>query len=228
MNNDKKKTIVLASLAAVLLAVGAFQMIPKPSPEPPKPTVSSVAPTNPTNKGGAESPAGKGTGELAEKDIDPQKQMLLSMVKDPMPMRDPFSPTMDLNTEPKQEAPPVPTHSSGPAPKSNWRPPSGMEPMQGDVLPVNPGSPNGEGLGSKTNMIPSTPLRQPGEMNFQVKGIIVGKKPMAVIEDDSGAQRLVPLGGSVDGDSKVIGIEKGKVRIRHRGKDKTMSLPEGP
>jgi hypothetical protein len=65
-------------------------------------------------------------------------------------------------------------------------------------------------------------------MRFQVKGVIVGQKPMAVIEDDNGSQRLVPLGGSVDSDSTVVGIEKGKVKIRHKGKNKTLNLPEGP
>lgn len=225
MNNEKKKTIVLAGLATVMLAVGAFQMIPKPAPAPPTTAAST---TGTGTKAAEPAPVGKGTGEVAEKDLDPQKQLLLSMVKDPMPKRDPFSPAVDLNTEPKQDTPPAPVHSSGQTPKATWRPPSGISPMQGDVLPVNPGSPNGEALNAKTTMSAGTPLRQPGEMSFQVKGIIVGKKPMAVIEDDSGAQRLVPLGGSVDGDSKVIGIEKGKVRIRHRGKDKTLNLPEGP
>jgi type II secretory pathway component PulC len=84
------------------------------------------------------------------------------------------------------------------------------------------------GAGGGAGLTQGAPLRQPGEFAYQVKGVIVGKKPMAVFEDDNGNQRLVPLGGSLDGDSKVVAIEKGKVRIRHHGKEKTLDLPEGP
>ena len=82
--------------------------------------------------------------------------------------------------------------------------------------------------GGNIGLSKSAPLRQPTEFAYTLKGVLVGKKPMAVFEDDNGNQRLVPLGGSLDGDSKVVGIEKGKVRIRHRGKDQTHTLPEGP
>src|SRR5207237_5169748 len=94
--------------------------------------------------------------------------------------------------------------------------------------PTNSGAPAG-GTGSPAVGLSNAPvLRQPDEFGYKVKGVILGDKPMAVFEDDNGNQRLVPLGGSVDGDSRVIGIEKGKVRVKHRGKPQSLRLPEGP
>ena len=248
--NDKKKTLVIAGLAVVLIGVGAFQFIPKGESPATAATTSAVSkPSASTAAGGKGSgpAAGSGastsaktggstSGGLSEKDkaeADPQKAMLIAMVKDPLPKRDPFQQqvlapgqTVDPNAYmPENEEPkgtkPGPVRSTG-------RRSYGGPPIMGDVPPVNP-LPNGmEGQqAGPVTLQNGPPLRQPGEFAYQVKGVIVGKKPMAVFEDDNGNQRLVPLGGSIDGDSTVTGVEKGKVRIRHKGKDKTLRLSEG-
>jgi len=159
------------------------------------------------------------------------------MVSKPYPARDPFAPQYKGGTaDPNSAATPVTAAPTQPvrqpvASSGFHRPPA----LEGGTKPWEP--PMGGGLGNPAGSTPvgggiglskGAPLRQPSEFAYTLKGVIVGNKPMAVFEDDNGNQRLVPLGGSVDGDSKVVGIEKGKVRIRHRGKDQTHTLPEGP
>lgn len=60
---------------------------------------------------------------------------------------------------------------------------------------------------------------------YAVSGVILGSRPAAVFVDAQGGERLVPLNGSVDGDTKVVGIEKGAVSVRFRGK--TIRIPTG-
>ena len=238
MNKDKKKALVLGALGTALIAVGAFQFIPKgggsdpaakpakaatKTPESPSNRSASGTPTNSTSK--IESNPGRNpTGDLAKKDVDPQEEMLRNMGKAPLAKRDPFAPQGVI-------ADPTPVVVNQPAPPVNRDTTARPDPVLGRIPPFDPtnrmtpipGGPTGP-IGIKD----ATPLRQEGEFAYTMKGVIVGRKPMAVFEDDSGNQRLVPLGGSIDRDTKVVGIEKGKVRIRHRGKDKTLNLPEGP
>ncbi len=228
MKNDKKKTIVFVGLAVVLLAVGAFQFIPKDKPV--KATVVDA-----TSGSGGTSPDGQqADGKKPElgpdgKKLDPQKELLRAMVSAPLARRDPFAqetvpPTASTNnppTQPQIDQPKVARMgSSG----------GGSMPKMGGTVPPYEPLPQGGGIGANPNeqgLTKAAPLRQPGEFAYKVRGVLNGPKPMAVFEDDSGNQRLVPLGGSVDGDSKVVGIERGKVHIRHKGKDKTLTLTEG-
>ncbi|MBS1713781.1 MAG: hypothetical protein JST30_05535 [Armatimonadetes bacterium] len=249
--NDKKKTLVIAGLAVVLVGVGAFQFLPKggggtdSAATTAKPASTSTGSGKPTGKeapttsqaseptkGGTSESGSKPADKAAEKEMDPQKAMLLAMVKDPLPKRDPFQQqvaTTGQTTDPNAYMPEQAPKSTKPAPTYQGpRRSYGGPGISGDVPPVNP-LPDGMGnqQGGPVVLQGATPLRQPGEFAYQVKGVIVGKKPMAVFEDDNGNQRLVPLGGSIDGDSTVTGVEKGKVRIRHKGKDKTLRLSEG-
>ena len=231
MNNDKKKTMVLAILGLALIAVGAFQFLPKGKATP-APTVAAATTSGGTataqpaagqaQPGGAQTQANPGE----NKELDPQKEVLLAMVKDPLAKRDPFAPQAEL-----EAVSTVPKLATA-APVAQQKP-SGQRPvrMGGTVPPFDPTGGLPPGTGGATGPVGldgGSPLRQPGEFAYSMKGVIVGNKPMAVFEDDNGNQRLVPLGGSVDRDTQVVGIEKGKVRIRHRGKDKTLHLPEGP
>lgn len=67
-----------------------------------------------------------------------------------------------------------------------------------------------------------TPERQQG---YAVSVVILGSRPAAVFVDAQGGERLVPLGGALDGDTQVVGIEKGAVSVRFRGK--TLRIPTG-
>lgn len=226
MKNDKKKTLVIGGLALVLVAVGAFQFMPKGKN-------ANTAPSNEVAaaqyQDGADGPSTTASAEGAGQEggqegqaADPQKEILLAMVKDPLPRRDPFRAQGVPVQQPAVQQPVTPAQ-----PVNSQRPSGGYRPprMQGDVAPINP-LPSG-GLDGAANLTAAAPLRQPGEFAYKVKGVIVGNKPMAVFEDDGGNQRLVPLGGSIDGDSQVVGIERGRVKVRHRGKDKTLTPTEG-
>ncbi|MBS1723771.1 MAG: hypothetical protein JSS66_12555 [Armatimonadetes bacterium] len=253
MKNDKKKMIVLAGLGVALLAVGAFQFIGKGSP-PPAPAVtkatkeatahkastgassatsgttqpaaaatgSSASNGQPSGESPAATPAGA-TG-TAEAETDPQRQVLLQMVKNPLPRRDPFE-SQDNRAPDTTPAQPVQTAPQQPV-KPVHRPTAERFAYSAPVSPLAGTLPNG-GTSPGMDVSHAPPLRQPSEFAYKVTGVIVGHKPMAVFEDDSGNQRLVPVGGSIDGDSKVVGVERGKVRIVHRGKEKTLSPQEG-
>lgn len=209
-----KKTLVLVALVVVLVGVGAFGFL-KPEPKYEPKVVARSGDTeevSPTSAQMKTAPA-KGKDERAEQ--------LMALVTGPLTARDPFEPlgTMGMEgvTPPKvagtSTVPPPPV--SRPAQRTPVVPP--LEPLAGSF-----GSPS-PGMG----LAPSSPLRQPSEFGYRVKGVVVGAKPVAVLEDEGGNQRLVPLGGSIDGDSRVVGIEKGRIRIRHRGKVQTLTLSEG-
>jgi hypothetical protein len=173
--------------------------------------------------------SGEKTAAKSEKETDPQRAMLMALVKDPRPRRDPFEPIG--SPMPQEAAPvqPVASQTATPTKHVGGGPRNLGGSYAGSPGPYNP-LPDGGQIGSPsatTDLTKAAPLRQPNEFAYRVKGILNGPKPMAVFEDDSGNQRLVPLGGSVDGDSKVVGIEKGKVHIRHKGKDKVVDLSEG-
>jgi hypothetical protein len=256
---DNKKTIVLAILGLALVAVGAFQFIPKgggatpvavnaPKKAATKPGTTATNNGTPNATGANSQSAGNeagattsstGTsenGNVAVQETDPQKAILLQMVSKPYPARDPFTPQSKVDPNAPTTTAPTPPTTTAPvarqpvASNSTRRPP----PLGGGYKPWE-ALPSGTGVGASSNpaatgpiLSKGAPLRQPDEFAYTLKGVLVGSHPMAVFEDDSGNQRLVPLGGSLDGDSKVVGIEKGKVRIRHRGKDQTHTLPEGP
>lgn len=208
----KKKTLVLVALAVVLVGVGAFGFL-RPEPQiPPKVVArSSDAETGPAEK---DAPAKKS----ADVGKDERAEQLMALVTGPLSPRDPFEPQGSMGTE-AVTAPPPAGASAPPPPPQVRRTPSvpPLDPLAGSLG----GTPSGMGIS------PGPALRQPGEFGYRVKGVVVGSKPVAVLEDEGGNQRLVPLGGSIDGDSRVVGIEKGRVRIRHRGKDQTLTLSEG-
>ena len=61
---------------------------------------------------------------------------------------------------------------------------------------------------------------------FVVKGVLLGRKPIAVLEDSNGNQRLVALGGSIDGDTRIVAIEEGGITVVHKGKRMKFALQE--
>jgi hypothetical protein len=217
VNNDKKRTFVLLGLAGILLAVGAFQVVGGLGKAEIK--VTKAAPKSRPAK-------------EAEPKQDPGPNELLALAHPALPPRDPFLPqVVEQEAEPEQSAPApslggprqanasqaVRAEAPRPAPMTGAAP---LEPLPLGALPAS-GIPAGQIKLSK-----AAPLRQPDEFGYSVKGVIVGRKPLAVFEDSQGNQLLVPVGGSVGSDAKLLGIERGKVKIRHRGKDKTLALSE--
>lgn len=225
---EQKKLMVLGALFVAMLAIGAFQFIPKGAPPAPPVTTDEES----TVADGTDGEGAEGDGEVVEGEgdgeVDTTKLVVnaLGEAVEPLNARDPFQEKgslKPLDAEPVEEPKP-PVQNTTPAVQNN-RPPALPSGGQG-YEPVNPG-----GFPGFPDGLPSdggagvVPIEEP-EPQYLVKGVLVGNKPMAVFEDDKGNQRLVPLGGSVDGDTKVVGIERGKVTISRRGKEKTLVIQE--
>lgn len=127
--------------------------------------------------------------------------------KDPLPARDPFKAPADdgIQTVPEQ-ASPAPTRMKG-------------------NLAANLGTLPPGGAGT---IPPLAPTQTESIFNYRLSGLIVGRKPAAVFVDGSGAQRLVPLNGSLDGDAKLIEVYKGRAVVSFHGKHLRLSLGGSP
>lgn len=240
MNGEKKKIIILGVLAVVIVGVGAFQFTASSGPAaPPKEAAKSEGgkatdgqPAEAATKDGAQTASQPGTpteqaaGE-GEADVDPLARAVRGPASDPLmglyarglAPRDPFMPAgaVAAAKAPEPPAEPKPEPKPAPRPQPKTRPPRELPPFA-----VTPGPL--PGVGGPIEIQPGAPLRQPGEFSYSVSGVIVGAKPAAVFTDDSGRQRLVPAGGALDGDSRVVSVTADKVVIRHRGKTLTLSV----
>lgn len=208
-----KKTLVLVALGIVLVAVGAFGLL---KPEP-KITPKVVATAEPIGKEDTSSPTRNGGKEEGK---DERAEQLMALVTGPLNPRDPFEQQGPMRAV--EAAAPPNNPGSGvagniPPPTRNVAPVPPLNPVPGTLG----GTPGGLGVS------PGTPLRQPSEFGYRVKGVVVGAKSVVVLEDDNGNQRLVPAGVSIDGDSKVVSVSNGRVTIQHKGKQKTYTVSEG-
>ncbi len=221
--NEKKKVIVLVVLFVVVIAIGAFQFIGGAAPA----ATTTAVKDEPTGESeGAADGAGAAEGEGSETTLvegeegvegegTVDEQLLFDASGREvvaLAARDPFS--VPAGTKPVTTVQTPPTDTA---------PPRISKPVRRDPLPGSfPLDPGSFGPLPGANYAPT----EEPEPAFRVTGVLVGVKPIAVFEDDKGNQRLVPLGGSVDGDTKVTGIERGKVTITRHGKDKTLVIQE--
>ncbi|HVL39010.1 MAG TPA: hypothetical protein VM328_06425 [Fimbriimonadaceae bacterium] len=189
---------MLAALAVAVVAIGAFQFSGDSSPAP--------APTE--KKAGEEKPA------------EPVKDKLVAsagpinpLFAGALPPRDPFKAgvlpgmTPPSQPEPPQPEPEPPRPRQQRPPREFGAPPSGFEPIQ---LP---------GLGDGIKVEP-----EPEVFGYTLSGVVLGDTPAAVFTDGSGNQRLVTHGAALDGDSRVVGISRGKVTVRWKNKTMTLTL----
>jgi len=212
MKDDKKKVMILGVLFVVIIGVGAFTMLGGSSTPPPTPKSDK--------KEDAKTVADKAAADAAaEAPKNPLYAAELSQ-------RDPFEPRTIAGDAPKQSAVnPPPAASPLPNPRGSRRGHSGGGSI-GTVPPVswNGGAiPTANGMQGSIGISPAGP--DPSAFGYSVTGTLMGARPVAVFSDSQGNQRMVPVGGSLDGDSKVIAVEKGQVTISHRGK--TLRLPLG-
>lgn len=183
--DEKKKLIIIGVLVAVILAVGAFQLV--------------------GGGGSAPTPVKAKPAEADAKKADENSAPKNALATLELAARDPFK-AEQLGTPDKPNVPdPVQKpDASRDAVRRNT----------GSTLPVFPISPNGSLPGPDgKNGISVKP-----DFNYALSGVILGSHSAAVFVDAQGGQRLVPVGGSVDGDTRVISIEKGAVTVNFRGK----------
>lgn len=135
----------------------------------------------------------------------------------PAPVREPARPRPDRI--PQMPSPPV-------AP---------MDPMAGplpDALPsptappvlAGGGQPDGDG----PKLTPGKPLRQPGELPMRLVGVVLGPKPLVVLQDDDGKQKSFGVGSEVVPGSRILRIERRKVVVRHLGKQIALTFGGNP
>lgn len=217
MNNDKKKLMILGVLALLMVAVGAFTFMGGGSSASPevlttKATGAYGEGTDPQANGDEATGDEKPTDGISEEDRPESGVLALAPFEPRDPFETPSSVPKANQITPPPAVTPTATHVSpiqGNPPRQN----SGNQPFDPNTF--------GGGIGGGQNLPPVVVAP-----TFIVKGIILGAKPMAVFEDGQGNQRLVALGGSVDGDTKVVAIEQGKVTVVHKGKRYSLALQE--
>ncbi|MCU0315432.1 MAG: hypothetical protein MUC92_02440 [Fimbriimonadaceae bacterium] len=223
--NDKKKLMVVGILLVVILAVGAFQFMGSSTPA----SAAATKKEEITKEAeGAELGSG-GEEEAKGPAIDPALQPLIAGT---FPSRDPFLPAgarametpKSVSQTPPSQAQNLPNPVTGPSsapppPRISTNRPryEAPDPMRGSLPPINPGAPNGPQNPTQPIVVVPT---------YRLKGVLLGDRPLAVFEDSKGNQKLVPLGGSIDADTIVVSIEKGKVTIRSKGKERTLVIEE--
>lgn len=187
MQAEKKKTIIVAALASVMVAVGAFQFLGGHKSAPPAPAKKTDAPVA-------------------------DKSQAAPTVKNPefaaaLPVRDPFAQTAVATAEAKTPSEKIPT------------PP----PIGGNIPKGVPSLPAASGP------IGIQPMAAPAPtFGYTVAGIIRGDHPAAIFTDSTGAQRLISIGGSLDGDSKLVAVQDGDAIVSFRGKKLRLTVGGNP
>lgn len=142
-----------------------------------------------------------------------------------LPVRDPFNGArwdLDAIARAKQEKP---VSAPNPAPNTVRRPKlMGNKPISFPPMGVDPGQLQGTlpnvGQGGQVGM-PSI-----DDVPYTVTGVVRGSHPAVVVKDGSGNQRIVQVGHKLDADTEVLGVARGKMIVRHRGKVKTISIED--
>jgi len=219
LNAEKKKMIVIGVLGAVLLGVGVFQFT-SGSPEEPKPKPKKQqSGANQETIIAESSETAEQIKDLMARSTPGVDNALSQLYSYPLSPRDPFargSASLRQVETPHQPAPQPPRRTSTPRPTV---PPFRIEgELPGPLTMAPPG----------VSLQPGAEIRSPDEFTYTLSGVILGTRPAAVFSDEAGNQRLVPLGSSLDGDSRVTGVSAGKVTVRHRGKTLTLSVGGTP
>lgn len=222
MKDDKKKVVVLAALAVVIVCVGAFQVLTSGSSAS-APAKSEAKKSSPEDSN-SETTATKTESQDAEyaadsaQTGDPLRQLyaIKLTARDPFTQLElpPLAEGATAATPPKVNPEPTRRGSYG-GPKVPPMPVPGDFSMGG---PLNNGGvpPMGD------NIVPTGP-------QYSASGVIRGEKNMAVISDANGNQRLVREGQELDGDTRVHSISKGKVVLRKKdGKSITLNVGGNP
>lgn len=208
---------------------GTSETTPGTSPETSPETVVKIDPE--TGKP-VTSPVGAEGGQAAEGTV-PTAPPEINVLVDPeavrvaqLSARDPFN---GVRWDPMERIRPVsqPSNPTPPRTSTTRRPGSlGGKPITVPPFPVD----GTDGLNpiSGGGQIGTTPGGMPTieEPPYKVNGIVRGANSAAIVTDGSGKQRIVRVGSNLDPDTKVLGVENGKMIVRYRGKIKTVSIDE--
>jgi hypothetical protein len=199
VNDEKKKMAILAGLAIGVVTIGATQFMGHRRPPPVADPIKHAVADN-------DQPSASATTGLK----NPQ-------VADGLPERDPFQAPAD--TLPKDVPAPGSKPSEGPKPFPHHGRAGGPKPF--DPLPLPGSLPSSKGPGAPGTSLVPTP-------NYRCVAVIQGTKPIAVFEDVTGNQKMVRLGGSLDGETKLAEVHGTSVSIEVRGQRRRLSIGGNP
>lgn len=224
MQADKKKLLAVGALAVVVLCVGVFEFAGGGSQEPaptkkPAGHAKAGASLVPGQNPAATSPDGKGSSQVVAAN-DGKGDKLAITQSDVTTERDPFDGSKFQQLPPKQ---------TGPITPSKVMPAPAPLPLQGrlGIAPVQPDIAGSKLPNPGAGLPVAARAADPNAFNYSVSGVITGDRPAAVFADAQGNQRLIQLGTSLDPDTKVVAISRGRVTVRHHGKDMTLTVGAG-
>lgn len=197
--DDKKKLMVLGAMGVVLLGIGVMQFTKGSSTPPPapKPAVTQTADSTSPD------------GDAAKAIEAPQQNDLVS--RQGYAYRDPFKPLVDAYARP---ADPTPTPTPQPGRRT-------------EGIPNFPGIDKTSGLPAPTGAGQVVPVNPTIPEGYRLAGVIMGRRPAAVFIDPQGAQHLVQVGGSLDGDTQLVNLDRDHVVLRVKGEIKNLTLGGG-
>jgi len=206
LNDEKKKTIILGCLGAVIVTVGAFQIIGGKKPPPPPAAAPAAADDKKSDTAVADTvgaPVVGPDGKVVPKNPE---------VANDLPPRDPFQPPASafINLGPAPRAARVASNFS-----------SRIHPLNGGLQPFNVVR-----LPSADVTMPPVPKEDP--FRYTLVGSIAGDKAAALLQDSTGNQKVVPVGGAIDGESRLVSIGHGSVTVIVRGKVLRLSMGGNP
>ena len=203
--DDKKKLMVLGAMGVVLLGIGAFQFVKASGSQQPAPAATPAVTTTPSTV------ASNADGNNADDQTPPQQN---DLVKGAYPYRDPFHALVDSNPRPASN------------PMANVPQPG----RRNEGIPNFPGIDKQGGLPNvaSANGGVTVPVNPPAPaFGYSLAGVIMGRKPGAVFIDSKGAQHLVMLGGSLDGDTRLVDLDRDHVVLRVKDQTKNLTLGGG-
>ena len=218
MSAEKKKLLIMGVLAFAVLCVGVFQFTgggKKDAPVEAKPKAAKTivasrpaAPTDALNNAMGNPPPG--TNVIVPGGKNGVNAPITA--EGDLPERDPFDGEKYLPADPStMKAPTTPTPAPAAAKAATRIPPVEPLAMSGS-LPTPGSAVNVASLNAKPKDV----------FEYSVSGVVTGDKPAVVFQDGKGNQRLIQLGGSLDGDTKVLSVSRGKVTVAHHGKNMTL------
>lgn len=160
--------------------------------------------------GSSEEPA-QAAKSSAKQDVPKTADRPVASVYPPLAARDPFK-TERLPGGVVQAAP---KEQEQPAGGTQKAPPSEFSSEQWGPLPGP--DPNGADGAAQ-------PLQAEPEFKYVLVGVVEGETPAAVFADSAGNQRLITLGGAIDGDSKLLSISRGKVTVKFNKQTLTLTI----
>lgn len=199
--DEKKKLMVIGALAVAFLGIGAFQFT-KASAPPPAPAPAAKP---------ADATASTTADSSTDQTEAPQANNLVSGA---YAVRDPFHPLVDPNA------------AAAPAPMPSG-PIGRVASARNTFGPDIDKSGGFSGLPSASGAV-TAPIKPPApEFPYKLAGIILGRKPAAVFVDLQGAQHLVELGGALDGDTRLVHLDREHVVLQFKNQSKNLTLGGG-